>query len=421
MRKYLWVYLVCLVSFACGLYVGQHEEDFYGLLAKAPAPVRSKMTSPGHHLFPVRYSEAGITQHIPDKTAPGVTLLTSYWPETAWSPGIRLIDAAGNTLHHWEVKPHEIWPESPHDDHIRNHKNFSKNYVHGTYLFPDGDILFNIEYLTLVRMDACGNIRWKLPRRTHHSVFRGPNGNFWVPVIDWIDEDDPRKDDFPGFRTPFTDEKILEVSPGGEILSETSVLDAFFSDPYRHLFWQFNHIRNDVMHINDAEVFGPRQAAAFPDFSEGDLLISSKYLNLIAVLGRDQQIKWIEPGVFTYQHDPDIEEGGWIGVFDNRTEMGESRIIGVHPATGRRWNIYPGATGQPFYTAAGGKHQKLSNGNRLIAESRAGRVFEITPEGEIVWEWIQQPAKKKLVAEVLEATRYPFTKDDIRRWQSSCT
>ena len=31
----------------------------------------------------------------------------------------------------------------------------------------------------------------------------------------------------------------------------------------------------------------------------------------------------------------------------------------------------------------------LANGNRLITESQAGRVFEVSPDGEVVWEYIK--------------------------------
>ncbi len=32
--------------------------------------------------------------------------------------------------------------------------------------------------------------------------------------------------------------------------------------------------------------------------------------------------------------------------------------------------------------------QRLENGNTLITEGAAGRVFEVTPENEIVWEYV---------------------------------
>ena len=36
--------------------------------------------------------------------------------------------------------------------------------------------------------------------------------------------------------------------------------------------------------------------------------------------------------------------------------------------------------------------QRLPNGNTLIAESDRGRAFEVTAEGEIVWQWLN-PAR----------------------------
>jgi len=36
--------------------------------------------------------------------------------------------------------------------------------------------------------------------------------------------------------------------------------------------------------------------------------------------------------------------------------------------------------------------QRLVNGNTFICESNTGRVFEVTKEGEIVWEYIVQGA-----------------------------
>jgi hypothetical protein len=32
--------------------------------------------------------------------------------------------------------------------------------------------------------------------------------------------------------------------------------------------------------------------------------------------------------------------------------------------------------------------ERLANGNTLITESEGGRLFEVTPEGEIVWEYL---------------------------------
>ena len=46
--------------------------------------------------------------------------------------------------------------------------------------------------------------------------------------------------------------------------------------------------------------------------------------------------------------------------------------------------------------------QRLPNGNTQIAEATSGRIFEVTPEGEIVWEYVD-PA-----GFVFRAHRYPY-------------
>ena len=41
-----------------------------------------------------------------------------------------------------------------------------------------------------------------------------------------------------------------------------------------------------------------------------------------------------------------------------------------------------------FYTPGRGSSQRLPNDNTLITNSRSGQVFEVTREGEIVWEFL---------------------------------
>ena len=110
------------------------------------------------------------------------------------------------------------------------------------------------------------------------------------------------------------------------------------------------------------------------------------------MLSQEGEIKWLSSGDFTRKHDPDFEEDGWITVFDNRTDIpspdsdiGASMIRAINPATGEIRDLYSADGNRQFYSAFSGKHQKLANGNRLITEALAGRVFEISPEGETVW------------------------------------
>ena len=78
---------------------------------------------------------------------------------------------------------------------------------------------------------------------------------------------------------------------------------------------------------------------------------------------------------------------GHILVFDNGTHRGSSRVLEIDPTTRKVVWKYEGAPEQPFFSKWRGGNQRLENGNTVICESERGRVFEVTREGEIVWEF----------------------------------
>ena len=41
-----------------------------------------------------------------------------------------------------------------------------------------------------------------------------------------------------------------------------------------------------------------------------------------------------------------------------------------------------------FFSPYMGSVQRLWNGNTLICESAFGRLFEVTPDGDVVWEFV---------------------------------
>lgn len=419
--KYLFVISLCLLMYGYGFITCKNQLYPYYKLNYAYHQIKNLITfSVPHHLFPIRYEESGVNILDSNKIMPGVTLITSYWPiGTKWTPGIRLIDSDGKILHHWDLKANEIWPKSPHNDFSKNKRNINEDYIHGTYLYPNGDIICNIEYLGLIRMNSTGEVLWKLPYRTHHSIFHDEEGNLWVPGAKWIESGSDREKHFPGLRVPFTEETIIKVSPDGIILHEISLLESLYESNYQHLLYHYNRLSGDIFHLNDVEVLSSKLAENFPSFENGDIVFSSRHLSLIGVIDQNGRIKWVCTGVFTEQHDPDFETNGWITIFDNRTNLGKTKIRTINPSSNEVKTLYPTNLDQTFYTEAGGKHQKLNNGNRLITEARAGRVFEISPEGETVWEWIQQSFDKKYVPEVLEGTRYNFNEQDIAKWEKA--
>ena len=140
-------------------------------------------------------------------------------------------------------------------------------------------------------------------------------------------------------------------------------------------------------------------------------------------------VKWYSTDPWIEQHDPDFTGDGWITVFDNNRDfssavgprrgemLGGSRLVAVQPHTGDIKIVYPDNDADLFYTKLGGKLQQLDNGNLLITEAKAGRVFEVDTNGDLVWEWINSPTEQQLVAEVMEGTRYDISPEQIASWQ----
>ena len=88
--------------------------------------------------------------------------------------------------------------------------------------------------------------------------------------------------------------------------------------------------------------------------------------------------------------------------------MGPSRVIEFDPVTQEIAWSYDGDRDGPFYSKTGGTSERLENGNTLITESDNGRVFEVTPDRKIVWEY-RNPERagkrKELIATIFELVR----------------
>jgi hypothetical protein len=82
-----------------------------------------------------------------------------------------------------------------------------------------------------------------------------------------------------------------------------------------------------------------------------------------------------------------FEGAGNILVLDNGAKVheGESFILEINPTTKQLEWIYD--VGKKFHTSTRGSVQRLANGNTLITEDNTGRVFEVTKDKEIVWEF----------------------------------
>ena len=424
-------FLALLYGFAA-----QRFELFpYTLLEPAFAEVdkltRKKIDVVPHYLEPARYDWHGSRAKNASAMQPGLTLLTSFWEDTNWRAALKLIDTDGSVLHTWRADGAELWPESA------DIMNYIKPFVHGSYLFANGDVVFNLEFQGLFRIDACGELVWRLPYTTHHSVDRDDDGNFWVPGNVKLSVDDPQDMAYlkpfigisPRKKAPIMEDRIYKVSPQGELLEDISMLEVLYlNDLQRYIPKISRRQSGDILHMNDVEVLDAAMARAFPMFSAGDLLVSLRHLHMVLVFDpQSGHVKWHETDDWIEQHDPDFNPDGTITVYDNNkgfggklgSMLGGSRLVNFDPTTGHTIVQYPPKEGERFYSQRGGKWQLLDNGNMLIAEPYGGKVFETTSDGDVIWEWINKPNNDNRVAEVMEATRYDISAEQVANWACS--
>lgn len=344
-----------------------------------------------------------------------VTLLVGYRPGgfAAW-----LVDRQGRELHRWDARFSEVFPRAPH---LRWQARDEAIAWHGATVLANGDLVFNFQDANfpygsgLVRLDATGRVVWALAENTHHDVTPDDRGHLWVPAMRVVEGTGN------GNRHAWHYEDIiLEVAPeDGRVLRRIVVRDALAAYPGLFGLTYADSLdidSEDPLHLNNVDPLPEALAARFPLFRAGDLLISLRNINTIAVLDRESgRAKWVMTGPFVRQHDPDWLPDGRLLVFDNRggdPACGGSRLLAIDPVTQEIETRYDGCGGPPFYTYARGMQQLLPDGRLLVAETHAGRAFELSADGRLLWEYWNVIGDGRVGilthAERLPRNRFPF-------------
>ncbi|TFH85659.1 hypothetical protein EQG41_16420 [Billgrantia azerbaijanica] len=283
---------------------------------------------------------------------------------------VHLYDQEGNEVHRWPV----------HYDLLDTQKKPQNVMMHGMEVLEDGSLILTFDAgQAIARIDACGKPMWTQNGAYHHSIARDGEGRVVTLLEDgiaWLDED--------------TGEVLNELDIVKDMItvdegSQQAMLAIRTRSP-QNASEEIRYLP-DAFHLNDAEPLRAEMADAFPMFSAGDIVISLRELNLVTVVDPETgRMKWWRYGPWFKQHDPDFEPDGTITVFDNATGTGASRIRSIRPGEDSVETLFMGSGEVPFYSWRRGKHQTLPNGNLLITEAEGGRVLEVSPTGELVWE-----------------------------------
>lgn len=265
----------------------------------------------------------------------------------------------------------------------------SAYFPHGLVLLDDGSIVAGFdEFYRTVRVSACGKRIWTSNVKLNHAIYADENERFaWgVGADDHIQKIDLRTGRMV---QDITIEDLRRANPDLTVLEMRRIDDNTLGHNARG---DSGDYFPDAYHVNDAEPLTAQMAPRFPRFRAGDLLISLRSLNLVAVLDpQTRRIKWLTNSHTLRQHDPDWEPDGTISVFDNQMGRRFSRVVDFDPATDRyRTRVNGGPL--DFYSRIRGKHQSLRDGGILISSAEQGRLVELGRDGRISSEiLIQDP------------------------------
>ena len=338
---------------------------------------------------PERRAEEGVTLHDRAEAFPGYTLYTSGHGSEAF-----LFSMEGLLVHSWQLPYSAFWSE---DSPVEAPQPDEFLYWRKAKMLPNGDLLA-IFVATgdtpwgygLVKLDRESNVLWTYYGRTHHDLDVAADGRVYTLIHEMR-----RKtfDGFPQLTVPRLDDFVVVLSPEGREEKRVSILDALVHSDYARLLdrvaWYNKH---DFIHTNNIDVIDAEAASVLPFAEEGQVLLSFRDIDTIAVLDLEQErIVWALRGTWMGQHDPDVLADGRILLFDNQGHYGRggwSRAIEIDPMTGAEVWRYAGSAETPFESKVRAAQQRLPNGNTLITESTGGRIFEVTRDGRIVWEFI---------------------------------
>jgi len=188
--------------------------------------------------------------------------------------------------------------------------------------------------------------------------------------------------------------------------------------------------KGDLLHINTISYLGKNKwyDMEYEEFNPNNIMITSRHGNFIIIIDKDTgKIVWrVGPyfpknteenklGQIIGPHHAHIIPDGLPGegnvlVFDNGGRAGYglfgnpnkfrlySKVIEFNPISKEIVWEYQSKNGfinlirqgkyHRFYSVIVGSAQRLPNGNTLITEGFTGRLFEVTPEKEIVWEYL---------------------------------
>ncbi len=338
----------------------------------------------------------GVALHDRAQSGVGWNFYTSgHGPEAV------LMDMDGRELHRWHLPDEEVWPGGKLAPAQRRRGNFWRR----AHLFENGDVLALFAGRGIIKIDKDSKLLWARRLGVHHDLAVAPNGDIHVltrraHLLPRVHPTEPVFEDF-----------VVVLDSEGAVKKRVSVLECFENSETGRAWLAGGERSGDLFHTNTVTLLDGRLADALPAFAKGNVLTAMRAIDTIAVLDLEKkQLVWTLRGSFRKQHDPKILDNRHMLLFDNRGTPGKSAILEFDPISGRPVWEYRGSLESPFFSKTCGTAERLPSGNTLVTEADRGRAFEVTPAGEIVWEFFNPHRagdEDEFIATLFNLTRLP--------------
>ncbi|MBI3964100.1 MAG: aryl-sulfate sulfotransferase [Chloroflexi bacterium] len=163
---------------------------------------------------------------------------------------------------------------------------------------------------------------------------------------------------------------------------------------------------------------------AVVELPDGRLALSFRNTSMVVFVDRETgELVWkLGAPPLSGQHAPTPLPNGNLLIFDNGPHRLDeslpfSRVIEVDPTTKEIVWTYQDRPLSNFFSPRISNAQRLPNGNTLICEGWFGRLFEVTADGQTVWEYVSPyfgDSPRGHVNHVFRAYRYGA--EDVARW-----
>lgn len=350
----------------------------------------------------------GTTLYTPPQCSGGYNLISG-------TGIVKLVNMNGEVVHRWHVDP-----------------DSRKGFIHRARMLPNGRLmlLFGAKQRAghLAEFDWEGHETWSYTpeRDAHHDFCPTQRGTLFLICTIPLP---------PELRATLTDparraqevfgDELIEVNREQEIVwhwVQHEHMDVNQCNPIpANQGWMGGKNSNtitDWTHTNTIQELPENRwyDAGDARFKPGNILQSLRQLDTISIVDRDSaEVVWSYTGDYngglSGQHDPHMIEKGLPGagniiVFDNGASpyrdlahCGCSYVLEINPSDNSLVWVYE--NGHFFFARFTASCQRLPNGNTLILESLCRRLFEVTPEKEIVWEHVQTDPAQRIY-------RYPY-------------